>query len=511
MECLNYEKASNDALIAMQHAGGTDPELLYFFRKALNKLRQKPSIVDNNIQVTLTTSNTDTFLLGDTIEIKYHADFPTQPNQPAVDYWWNQESKEDPREEQNFVQNTFDTTNTYHTPMNSFSPSHMHARQSVNVNDTIVVVRDCLHPGTLESLTLDNIVYRQSVEAGNNTSSVHFDTTVAEFAPKNRHSDKYWVVFLQHGTVPKSRPIPFHVRRGDSTLQVDKILRCGSTTSVHYNRKITKEAALKRMGRKDWIGMYEMKDSSTSNTTTTTTTLTNDVWLHREMLPAPPNNIGNIDFVVPGVPGKFEFRLHSGDAGNAVVAHSEVCEACMRMNAVVGRSKSERDVRIYISSAYGDCSGERKAIADIVEPAVREFCSLISQNVEMTDVRRNKNKKITDSYLSSVMKTSLRDCMASDIFICILGDRYGYVPSIQSMTTRFSTIHPWTCSRTKTNPHVIAGSKNGCGLSLLEMEVQQKFLIPLDMFGPKAVENCIFFFRSPSVKSTEKLNSKFGR
>ena len=32
----------------MQHAGGTDPELLYFFRKALNKLRQKPSIVDNN-------------------------------------------------------------------------------------------------------------------------------------------------------------------------------------------------------------------------------------------------------------------------------------------------------------------------------------------------------------------------------------------------------------------------------------------------------------------------------
>lgn len=80
---MNYEKASNDALIAMQHAGGTDPELLYFFRKALNKLRQKPSIVDNNIQVTLTTSNTDTFLLGDTIEIKYHADFPTQPNQPA--------------------------------------------------------------------------------------------------------------------------------------------------------------------------------------------------------------------------------------------------------------------------------------------------------------------------------------------------------------------------------------------------------------------------------------------
>ena len=89
------------------------------------------------------------------------------------------------------------------------------------------------------------------------------------------------------------------------------------------------------------------------------------------------------------------------------------------------------------------------------------------------------------------MKSCLRDVMACDIFVCILGDRYGYVPPLNSIQgdSRFSTIHPWVTSRQKMNPHVIAGSKNGCGLSLVEMEIQQKFLIPLQMMGPKAVEN----------------------
>jgi hypothetical protein len=56
---------------------------------------------------------------------------------------------------------------------------------------------------------------------------------------------------------------------------------------------------------------------------------------------------------------------------------------------------------------------------------------------------------------------------------------------------------------------VTVASKKGCGLSLFEMEIQQAFLIPLEMFGPRAVRNCIFFFRSPEVRSQIPLDKQW--
>jgi hypothetical protein len=505
MTGLHYEQASEFALKAIKHAGTTDPDLLYYFRQSLAKLRNKPPIADANIVVEL-ASSAEVYLLGDTIQIDYKAQFPTLPMQPAVDWWWKEDAiKEDPQI--SGVQNTFHIKHKSNTPITSFKPSHAHMRQSVKQDDVVVVLRDRPEPSEmLASLNVQNIVSRQHVKEGYNEHHVLFDTTSSEFAPHGRHEDKYWVVFVQRGTIPKSIAIPIVVRRGDSKLEVERRVRCGSVISVKFHRICTDEAADKRMGRKDWIGMYEANDDEDVSSVSGAT-----IWLHKELLPPPPQNKGHIDFVVPGVPGKFEFRLHSGDAGDAVVAHSDCIEAFMRMDAVVGRAKSERDVRIFISSAFGDATGERRAIRDVIEPAVREFCSLIGQNVEITDLKRRElnPNRIDAKYLEGIMQSGLRDCMASDIFICILGDRYGYVPPKSTMSSRFSTIHPWTLSNSKKNPHVVAGSKGGSGLSLMEMEVQQKFLIPLDMFGAKSCSNCIFFFRSARLKSAEKLHHEY--
>ena len=102
--------------------------------------------------------------------------------------------------------------------------------------------------------------------------------------------------------------------------------------------------------------------------------------------------------------------------------------------------------------------------------------------------------------LQEKMHVGLRDAMGADIFVCLLGDRYGFIPPKNAITERFKTIHPWVASHSKLNPHVLA-AKRGCGLSFLEMEIQQAFLIPLEMFGPKAVRNCVFFSRSPELRS----------
>ena len=393
--------------------------------------------------------------------------------------------------------------------------------QKISCDDMILIIRDFnylkLKPGSLESIfNYNNIVSRRLCVDGSNNNTVYFDTTSEEFAPKGLMEDKYWVIFAQTGKLPKSNPISFIVRRGDSTLSCSRILRCGSTTKVAFNRLITEEAVSKKMGKKDWIGMYRI-DENASNRNPTGDNKNIATYLDRKQLPPPPNNRGTLNFLVPGVPGTFEFRLHSGDANDAVVARSETVEACMRMKAVVGRTKNERDVRIYISSAFGDGDEERKIIQDVVEPSVREFCTLINCNVEFTDVRRItsemigknvNNRSLNETDIQNTMKSCLRDAMASDIFVCIIGDRYGYVaPDECTKDQRFSTIHPWI--KDKRNPHAVAGLKNGCGLSLLEMEIQQKFLIPLNMMGTKSVSNCLFFFRSPIIKSKNKLHSKF--
>ena len=494
---LNYEEASVSALECLNIVGGTEPELRETFRETLVKLKHKPPIRDSNVHVTL-VSKSDTYLLGDTVQISYQASFPSRHKTIEKNKMGEGDGADDLNEEQ---------------------PESTPNQQTVHADDCIVVIREQKHlaltPGTLESI-LDpkNVVSRGSVVAGRNNSVVTFDSTSSAFAPKGLTEDRYWVVFAQRGKIPKSQAISFVIRRGDSTLSCPRTLRCGSTTSVTFDRLITEEAINKNMGQRDWIGMYDIGGGGGGKKSK------KEEWMDRELLQPPPQNKGTVDFVVPGVPGTFEFRLHSGDAGNAVVARSDSVEACMRMKAVVGRTKNPRDVRIYVSSAFGDNEEERKSIETIVEPCVREFCALINCNVEFTDVRRITNKMLklnqscldfNDINLKDIMKACLRDVMACDIFVCIIGDRYGYVNPRSNIQgdSRFSTIHPWVTSKSKMNPHVVAGSKNGCGLSLMEMEVQQKFLIPLDMMGPKGVENCFFFFRSPSVKSKTKLHPQW--
>lgn len=489
-----FENAATAAREAMAVSGTSDPEMRFVFEHSLRKLRSAPSMVDRSIQVRLTPAGggSASFLCGDSIEIQYHASWPVPETRVPVRLpeRFDREIHVSVAAEAAIGASQAPDRNNPVPDDDTKETTHATdpLRRSVSADDMLVVLRDVpsdlVARGKVSALsTLEKyIVARRPVHAGHNNGVIKFDTTDACFAPNPQQDEtNYWAVFLQSGFVPRGAPMPLVVRRGNSTLTCPLLVRCGATVLVRFHRVVTELAQEKRMGRSDWIGMYRVDKESDADDPSI-----KKLYLHRETLPAPPDNSGSINFVVPGLPGNYEFRLHSGDMSNAVVAVSDIVEAQMRVHAAVGRTKCPRDVRIYLSSAYGDCEEERRVFKQVIEPSVVDFCALVGCNCEVTDLRRHDARErltkefsathsITPRMLADEMHVGLRDAMGADIFVCLLGDRYGFVPPKNAVTERFKTIHPWITAHSKLNPYVrtysaivfvvVVGSLSFCGVS----------------------------------------------
>ena len=146
-----------------------------------------------------------------------------------------------------------------------------------------------------------------------------------------------------------------------------------------------------------------------------------------------------------------------------------------------------KNVYIFISSTFNDMHAERDYLLKYVFPDLREWCSRRKINLIDVDLRwgiteedAKENKKVVDICLKNVDK-------ARPIFLCFLGQRRGWVPSLDDISTDTFSDFPQIKSE--------IGNK-----SVTELEIMHACFTP---FGYKERVDCkpFFFLRDPSYLS----------
>ena len=146
-----------------------------------------------------------------------------------------------------------------------------------------------------------------------------------------------------------------------------------------------------------------------------------------------------------------------------------------------------KNVYIFISSTFNDMHAERDYLLKYVFPDLREWCSRRKINLIDVDLRwgiteedAKENKKVVDICLKNVDK-------ARPIFLCFLGQRRGWVPSLDDISTDTFSDFPQIKSE--------IGNK-----SFTELEIMHACFTP---FGYKERVDCkpFFFLRDPSYLS----------
>ena len=141
-----------------------------------------------------------------------------------------------------------------------------------------------------------------------------------------------------------------------------------------------------------------------------------------------------------------------------------------------------KTVSVFVSSTFDDMHAERDYLVKEVFPRLREWCEqrrlrLVDVDLRwgVTEADATNNKRVVDVCLRRI-----DDCRP--FFICLLGQRYGWIPRRQDVAAETSGAYPH-----------IAGALGAA--SVTEMEIQHSTV------AGKHVSDAFFYLREPSNKS----------
>lgn len=113
-----------------------------------------------------------------------------------------------------------------------------------------------------------------------------------------------------------------------------------------------------------------------------------------------------------------------------------------------------KTVRVFISSTFKDMHGERDLLTKYVFPELRAWCYNYCINVYEVDLRWGVTEKQAQS--QSQLEICLKEVMKSDLFVGILGARYGWAPQTYDVSDPAGL-------------EFLERTKAGCSITELEM------------------------------------------
>src|SRR4051812_39600736 len=137
-------------------------------------------------------------------------------------------------------------------------------------------------------------------------------------------------------------------------------------------------------------------------------------------------------------------------------------------------STAWRTVRVFLSSTFRDMHAERDHLVKVVFPALRE--RLEPYRVHLIDIDLRWGVTRAQAENRQVISLCLRQARDCDVFVSILGQRYGWVPD--SFPPELLRDHPWVDAYR--------------GRSVTELEILHGVLDA----GP-AARPALFYFRDP--------------
>lgn len=148
-----------------------------------------------------------------------------------------------------------------------------------------------------------------------------------------------------------------------------------------------------------------------------------------------------------------------------------------------GDSKSDRHVRVFVSSTFRDMVEDRNALMTHCWPELRRFCR--ERQVELSEVDLRWGVSEEQSTRKETVKLCLDEINACrPFFIGLLGSRYGWVPDDDALTDDLKEEQPWL--------------RDLHGRSVTELEILHGVINNPDMAG-----RAFFYFRDPAFRKEE--------
>lgn len=105
-------------------------------------------------------------------------------------------------------------------------------------------------------------------------------------------------------------------------------------------------------------------------------------------------------------------------------------------------SNIQRNIRVFVSSTFRDMEEERNLLMSQVWPQLRSFCR--ERNVEFVEVDLRWGITEEESIKHNTLKICLDEIKACrPYFICLLGERYGWVPPTDAYNNLILVEHEW--------------------------------------------------------------------
>ncbi|GBG32246.1 WD repeat-containing protein wdr-5.1 [Hondaea fermentalgiana] len=153
-----------------------------------------------------------------------------------------------------------------------------------------------------------------------------------------------------------------------------------------------------------------------------------------------------------------------------------------------------RNVRVFISSTFRDTHFERDALTRLIFPELRQWCEERYLHVTEVDLRWGVTQE--ESAAGKAIEICLDEIDRSDIFLCLVGSRYGWVPDQYEVGTESRFV--WVTEQE--------------GLSITELEIMRGALNSQDTLAEN-VSHALFYFRNEDflekLKDTPKQLCEF--
>ncbi|KAI8521342.1 hypothetical protein Bbelb_010960 [Branchiostoma belcheri] len=119
-------------------------------------------------------------------------------------------------------------------------------------------------------------------------------------------------------------------------------------------------------------------------------------------------------------------------------------------------------VRVFVSSTFADFHSEREALVKKVFPELHEWCKGRQLHLVECDLRWGVPKDSTSQTTISICLEELDRCLeetdGQPFFLAMLGERYGWIPSIQDVSSEIRDKYSWVDRLSITHMEIVRGA-----------------------------------------------------
>ncbi|CAH1246870.1 TEP1 [Branchiostoma lanceolatum] len=142
----------------------------------------------------------------------------------------------------------------------------------------------------------------------------------------------------------------------------------------------------------------------------------------------------------------------------------EQCRTCQREQ---GKGPSPvqggwQVVRVFVSSTFADFHSEREALVKKVFPELHEWCKGRQLHLVECDLRWGVPKDSTSQTTISICLEELDRCLketdGQPFFLAMLGERYGWIPSLQDVSSEIRERFSWVDHLSITHMEIVRGA-----------------------------------------------------